>query len=359
MARPKPKTASVAASEVLDRAGETLPRVRAPDSPLVFWGGMGGAVLAGLLVFNGLNASRGARAQVPAPAAPAPVVPAAPVPTGTPAPATATGPATPPPPSTPMPMANSEEAYLRAPALVVDLAPPETAAAAAVAAATATPGSPPAAPAEPLGSAEERFAARTMGGTSDGARAAQMRDLSRVVPQGTLISAVLESAINSDLPGAVRGVVSRDVRSFDGSRILIPRGSRLVGQYKSAAAIGQTRAFVVWSRIISPTGVTIDIASPAVDRLGRGGVEGRVDNHFVERFGASILLTVLNAGVTAAANNASGGGNTTLILGLPGQAGQAMAGLAPRDIPATLEVSPGAAIQVYVARDLDFSAVVR
>lgn len=242
--------------------------------------------------------------------------------------------------------------------MVVDLAPPEAGTAAAPVA-TPTPGAPPAAPAEIPASAEERFAARTMGGTSDGARAAQMRDLSRVVPQGTLISAVLESAINSDLPGAVRGVVSRDVRSFDGSRVLIPRGSRLVGQYKSAAAIGQTRAFVVWSRIISPTGVTIDIASPAVDRLGRGGVEGRVDNHFLERFGASILLTVLNAGVTAAANNASGGGNTTLILGLPGQAGQAMAGLAPRDMPATLEVSPGAAIQVYVARDLDFSAVVR
>ena len=357
MARPKPKTAPAAASEVLDRAGETLPRVRAPDSPLVFWGGMGGAVLAGLLVFNGLNASRGARAQVAAPAAPAPVAPPAPVPTATPAPVPTPAGAMP-PPSTPMPMANSEEAYLRAPAMVVDLAPPEAGTAAAPVA-TPTPGAPPAAPAEIPASAEERFAARTMGGTSDSARAAQMRDLSRVVPQGTLISAVLESAINSDLPGAVRGVVSRDVRSFDGSRVLIPRGSRLVGQYKSAAAIGQTRAFVVWSRIISPTGVTIDIASPAVDRLGRGGVEGRVDNHFLERFGASILLTVLNAGVTAAANNASGGGNTTLILGLPGQAGQAMAGLAPRDMPATLEVSPGAAIQVYVARDLDFSAVVR
>lgn len=357
MARPKPKTAPAAASEVLDRAGETLPRVRAPDSPLVFWGGMGGAVLAGLLVFNGLNASRGAHAQVAAPAAPAPVAPPAPVPTATPAPVPTPAGAMP-PPSTPMPMANSEEAYLRAPAMVVDLAPPEAGTAAAPVA-TPTPGAPPAAPAEIPASAEERFAARTMGGTSDGARAAQMRDLSRVVPQGTLISAVLESAINSDLPGAVRGVVSRDVRSFDGSRVLIPRGSRLVGQYKSAAAIGQTRAFVVWSRIISPTGVTIDIASPAVDRLGRGGVEGRVDNHFLERFGASILLTVLNAGVTAAANNASGGGNTTLILGLPGQAGQAMAGLAPRDMPATLEVSPGAAIQVYVARDLDFSAVVR
>ncbi len=355
MVEKKPKPSAEPASAVLARAGDTLPRVRAPDSPLVFWGGMGGAVLAGLLVFNGLNASRGAQAQTPP--APAPVVP---MPTA-PLPATAANPAPAPaseaPPGAPLPAAGNEEAYLRAPTLVVDLAPPEGVPGAAAAASPAATAQPPAP--EPAGSAEERFAARTLGSGAGGARAVQMQDLSRVVPQGTLIAAVLESAINSDLPGAVRGVVSRDVRSFDGGRVLIPRGSRLIGQYKSAASIGQTRAFVVWSRIITPTGVSIDIASPAVDRLGRGGVEGKVDNHFIERFGASILLTVLNAGVTAAANSGSSGGNTTLVLGMPGLGGQGgAAGILPTDIPATLRVGQGAAIQVYVARDLDFAAVV-
>jgi type IV secretory pathway VirB10-like protein len=338
------------ASEVLTRAADSLPRVRAPDSPLVFWGGIGGAVLAGLLVFNGLNASRGAQAQVtppPATEAPPPVA-AAPAPAPMPPP-----PATETPPGVPLPAANTEDAYLRSPTLVVDLAPPEG----AVQAPAAIPAAPVSAPSEAPGSPEERFAARTMGGSSEGARAMQMRDLSRIVPQGTLIAAVLESAINSDLPGAVRGVVSRDVRSFDGSRVLIPRGSRLVGEYKSAASIGQTRAFVVWSRIISPTGVSIDIASPAVDRLGRGGVEGKVDNHFLDRFGPSILLTALNAGATAAANSGSNNSNTTLILGGAGQA--AVSTVRPTDIPATLKVDQGAAIQVYVARDLDFAGVVR
>jgi type IV secretion system protein VirB10 len=341
-------------SEVLTRAADSLPKVRAPDSPLVFWGGMGGAVLAGLLVFNGLNASRGAQAQVtPPPAAEAPPPVAAPAPAPLPMPPPA---ATETPPGVPVPAANTEDAYLRSPTLVVDLAPPEGAAQAPA----ASPAAPVSAPSEAPGSPEERFAARTMGGTSEGARAMQMRDLSRIVPQGTLIAAVLESAINSDLPGAVRGVVSRDVRSFDGSRVLIPRGSRLVGEYKSAASIGQTRAFVVWSRIISPTGVSIDIASPAVDRLGRGGVEGKVDNHFLERFGPSILLTVLNAGATAAANSGSNNSNTTLVLGWSGQAGQAAAAaVRPTDVTATLKVDQGAAIQVYVARDLDFAGVVR
>ena len=350
-----PKPPSAPASEVLARAEESLPRVRAPDSPVVFWGGIGGAVLAGLLVFNGLNASRGARAQVPPAPSPAQATPLA----AAPAPAPASMPpaaATETPPGAPVPAANPEDAYLRAPTLVVDLAPPEGPAAQAV----ANPAAPAPPPSEAPGSPEERFAARTMGGTNDGARAVQMQDLSRIIPQGTLIAAVLESAINSDLPGAVRGIVSRDVRSFDGSRVLIPRGSRLVGQYKSAASIGQTRAFVVWSRIISPTGVSIDVASPAVDRLGRGGVEGKVDNHFFERFGASILLTAVNAGATAAANSGSNNSNTTLVLGWPGQAGQAAAAsVRPTDIPATLQVNQGAAIQVYVARDLDFSSVIR
>ncbi len=338
------------ASQVLARAEDALPKVRAPDSPVVFWGGIGGAVLAGLLVFNGLNASRGARAQVTP--APPPATSTAPPAKPAPTPMPLSPPAV--PPGAPVPVANPEESYLRAPALVVDLAPPESAAP-AVASGNPTVAAP--APSEASGSPEERFAARTIGATSDGVRAVQMQDLSRVVPQGTLIAAVLESAISSDLPGAVRGVVSRDVRSFDGSRVLIPRGSRLVGQYKSAASVGQTRAFVVWSRIISPSGVSIDIASPAVDRLGRGGVEGKVDNHFFERFGASILLTVLNAGVTAAANSGSNNSNTTLILGGAGQA--TVSTVRPTDIPATLQVNQGTAIQVYVARDLDFAGVVR
>ena len=84
-----------------------------------------------------------------------------------------------------------------------------------------------------------------------------------------------------------------------------------------------------------------------------------VDTHFIERFGGAILLTVLNAGVTAAVNAGTSGGST-VVLGWPGQLGQAVTGTArTQDIPATLRVPQGAAIQVFVARDLDFSTVVR
>lgn len=350
-----------ALSPVFAHGNAARPRVRQPQSPLTLWAGFAGAGVLGLLVFNGLNSSREARAQ---PASPPPQAVAAP-----PAPSvTAIAPPSQMPPA-PVPMPQSSvvrtvdpsEAHWRSPAMVVDFSTPADAAQAQIAQATGAvaagavqgPGT------DTRQSAEERFSARLSGGSSDTARASQMRDLGRTVPQGAIIAAVLETAINSDLPGSVRAVVSRDVRSFDGSRVLVPRGSKLIGQYKSAAAVGQTRAFVIWTRIITPTGISIDVGSPATDRLGRGGLEGDVDRHFFQRFGSSILLSVISAGTSALA---SGGGNdTTLVIGSTSQANQ-VASIALQkqiDIPDTIKVAQGVPVQVSVARDLDFSAVVR
>jgi len=167
----------------------------------------------------------------------------------------------------------------------------------------------------------------------------------------------LETAIDSDLPGSVRAVVSRDVRGFDGREVLIPRGSKLIGQYKSGVAVGQTRAFVIWSRILTPQGVSIDLASPAADQLGRGGLAGETDSHFLRRFGAAILLSVLDAGAAAAVNNNAGG--NTYVIGSPAQANQVAAIALQKqiDIPPTIKVAQGTPMQVFVARDLDFSTV--
>lgn len=360
---PKPTTpADGEVSAVFARGENARPSVRAPNSPVALWGGVLGAGVLGLMVFNGLSSAREARAQTPSPPAARPVMappmsnvvtPPAPPPAAPPAP---TGPAF--EINSPAPVANPSEAHWRAPTVVVDLSAGEGTPVQLAQAATS-----PIAPAPNVedapASADERFAARLSSGAGDVARAGVLRDLGRTVPQGTVIAAVLETAINSDLPGSVRGIVSRDVRSFDGSRVLVPRGSRLVGQYKSAAAAGQTRAFVVWTRIITPQGVSIDVASPATDRLGRGGLSGDVDTHFVRRFGASILLTVIGAGSQALANSASGGGDT-LVIGT-GQSSQATTAALQKqmDMPDTIKVPQGVPVQVFVARDLDFSGVVR
>ena len=97
--------------------------------------------------------------------------------------------------------------------------------------------------------------ANRIGGVGGGtARATAMVNPSTTITQGTLIPAILETAINTDVPGFARAVVSQDVRSFDGKRLLIPRSSRLIGQYQSGVQQDQRRAYVIWTRLIRPDG---------------------------------------------------------------------------------------------------------
>jgi type IV secretory pathway VirB10-like protein len=240
----------------------------------------------------------------------------------------------------------------KAPALVVDLADPNAPASGAAGNTTG--------PAQPVGkttlNTDEQFAQRVGADAPERASASQLHDLPSTIAQGVMIPGVLETALNSDLPGFTRAVVSRDVRSFDSSTVLIPRGSRVIGQYRSAAALGASRAFVIWTRIIRPDGVSIQIGSSGTDPLGRAGLEGSVDRHFFQRFGGAILLSVVNAGVTGALSHSN---SSTVYVG----SSQEATGLGDvaqvTHIPPTIKVPQGTPIRIFVARDLDFSTVER
>lgn len=331
------------------RALPQLPR--APMvTPGVVVGGIGVALL-GLFTFSSLSAQRAqqavaaARAPVTAPAVAAPAVaPSTGLPPSlaTPAPRLMTSP----PPPEPLVMASATPVdpgvRLKAPAIVVDLTKPAGPDAEAKLAMGG-------------GSADEQFADRVAQAEARPARAVRLSNNAETVPQGSVIVGVLETAINSDLPGYVRAVVSRDVRSFDGSKVLIPTGSRLIGQYKSGLADGQSRAFVIWTRLIRPDGVSVQIASPVTDPLGRAGLGGKVDSHFIKRFGSAILLSVVGAGTTALAQRGNPG-----ILVQSAQDAQNVAGIALSkniNIPPTVKVPPGAPIRIFIARDLDFAGV--
>jgi type IV secretion system protein VirB10 len=172
------------------------------------------------------------------------------------------------------------------------------------------------------------------------------------VPQGYLIPAVLETGFNSTKPGFARAVVSRDVRGFDTRNVLIPRGSRLTGEYRSEIAQGQRRAVIIWNRLIRPDGITITMNSPAVDTLGRGGVAANVNNHFFERLGDALLQSTIDVGRAFAGRSVS---NPVVIV--PGNAAAATAqtSTATNYIP-TLTVPAGKSISVFVAHDLDFGS---
>jgi type IV secretion system protein VirB10 len=121
------------------------------------------------------------------------------------------------------------------------------------------------------------------------------------VVQGTMIQAVTETALDSTLPGAIRAIVSEDVHSFDGTRVLIPRGARLVGRYRSDVALAQSRVMVAWDRIILPDNQTVEISAFGGDELGRTGTTGFVDTRFAQRFGSAALISLIEALPAAAA----------------------------------------------------------
>ena len=206
------------------------------------------------------------------------------------------------------------------------------------------------------GNVNEQFSDRVGGRQSAAVEAVRMTGLDRLVPQGAIIGAVMETALDSDLPGFARAVVTKDVFSFDGSAVMIPAGSRVIGEYNSGVAQGASRVFIVWSRMIRPDGVSIALGSPATDELGRGGLSGKVNRHFLQRFGGAILLSVLTGGISAATAAISRG--SSVIVSTSSEATNlATQALRGTDIPPTIRTNQGALVRIFVARDLDFAAV--
>ncbi|MDX1949302.1 MAG: TrbI/VirB10 family protein [Rickettsiales bacterium] len=138
-----------------------------------------------------------------------------------------------------------------------------------------------------------------------------VRDMNNIILQGKVLDAIIETAINTDLPGKLRGVVARDVYAENGKKILIPKGSRLIGTYDTQIRFGQARVYIIWTRVIRPDGIDVVLDSRedmiAVDLLGRTGVTGNLDNRFTEIFGSSILLSTLTVAFAYLADSATEG----------------------------------------------------
>ena len=202
------------------------------------------------------------------------------------------------------------------------------------------------------------------------AKAGKIARIDAMIPEGTLVPGILETAINSDLPGQIRAIISEDVYSFDGRRVLLPTGTRLIGEYQSEITTGQTRIFVVWTRLIRDDGVSVRLNSIGSDSLGRSGMTGFVDKKFKERFGAAMVLSVVGgvtSFVTGLGSDAVGAATGTTTQQAEETARQTiaetfsdMAKDALSDqlkIPPTIHVDQGERIFVYVRQDLDFSAL--
>jgi type IV secretion system protein VirB10 len=177
-----------------------------------------------------------------------------------------------------------------------------------------------------------------------------------LLPKGAFIDCTLETALNSSLPGMATCITATDTFGADGQVVLLERGTKLVGETTGTVAQGVSRLFVLWTEARTPTGVVIPLASPGTDELGRAGVAGLVNRHFFERFGAAVLITMIDGAVQRAASPQGGGG--TVVLNPSGSQDVMTEVLKETvNIAPTIDKPQGDRIQVLVARDLDFRSV--
>ena len=178
-----------------------------------------------------------------------------------------------------------------------------------------------------------------------------------LLPRGAFLDCTLETAIDSSLPGMTTCVLATDTFGSDGTVVLLERGTKLVGETRGQVRQGAARLFVLWTEARTPRGVIVPLASPGTDELGRSGLPGKVDRHFLERFGAAILISVIDGAVQASVAGQREDGDT-LVLN-PSVTSDIMTEVlrSTVDIPPTVVKPQGDRIQVLVARDLDFRSV--
>ncbi|MEO7205272.1 MAG: type IV secretion system protein VirB10 [Steroidobacteraceae bacterium] len=178
-----------------------------------------------------------------------------------------------------------------------------------------------------------------------------------LLPKGAFLDCTLETAIDSTLPGMTTCVTATDTFGVDGQVVLLERGTKLVGETRGQVQQGSARVFVLWNEARTPTGVIVPLASPGADELGRAGLPGSVDRHFWERFGAAMLVSVIDGAIQAAVQSSRGNSGTLIVNPSATQDVMTEVLKGTINIPPTVVKHQGDRIQVLVARDLDFRAV--
>jgi type IV secretion system protein VirB10 len=178
-----------------------------------------------------------------------------------------------------------------------------------------------------------------------------------LLPKGAFIDCTLETAIDSTLPGMTTCVMATDAFGVDGQVVLMERGTKLIGETRGQVQQGSARVFVLWTEARTPSGVIVPLASPGADELGRSGLPGTVNNHFWQRFGAAILVSVIDGAVQGAVQSARGGNGTVIVDPSASQGVMTEVLKGTVNIPPTVTKQQGDRIQVLVARDLDFRSV--
>ena len=215
------------------------------------------------------------------------------------------------------------------------------------------------APAPPTGAL---FGGRLQASATPRVAASTLGNPSLTLPKGTAFTCALKTKVISATSGFVGCQVLHNVFGADGRVLLIERGSHLDGEYRVASfRSGTVRIPVLWTRIRTPNGVTVDIDSPGTGPLGESGVDGYVDNRWVERIGAAMMLSLINDSVQFVLQNQANESQSDTVV-LPSTT-SSTSKLAEKVLDSTINIPPliyqnqGGIVGIYVARDVDFSSV--
>lgn len=191
--------------------------------------------------------------------------------------------------------------------------------------------------------------------------ARQFGDRSYLLARGSFIPCVLETQLISTVSGSSNCVVPEHVYSENGKVLLIEKGTKIIGEYKSDVKQGDVRIAILWQRIKTPTGVVIDVDSPTTDAVGTMGVEGGVDYHWSKRIGAAVLLSIIGDAIDIQKEKSSPTTSTTIVTGQNTQS--TTKSLAEKVLESTINMPPtisknrGDRVNVYLNRDLWFNTV--
>jgi type IV secretion system protein VirB10 len=206
------------------------------------------------------------------------------------------------------------------------------------------------------------FGGQLQGSATPRTTAGLLGNRSLTLPKGTAFTCALKTKVISATSGFIGCQVLRNVFSDDGRVLLVERGSHMDGEYRAASVRpGTVRIPVLWTRIRTPLGITVDIDSPGTGQLGESGIEGYVDNRWPERIGAAMLVSLINDAVQLVIQNQANDvqGDTIILPSTTSSTSK----LAEKVLESTINIPPliyqnqGGIVGIYVARDVDFSSV--
>lgn len=185
-----------------------------------------------------------------------------------------------------------------------------------------------------------------------------MANIDYTLVKGTKIPCVLETNIISEQDGFTSCVISQDVYSGNARILLLEKGTRVTGEYSGSVKNGDSRLQVIWDRLITPYDIAVQIKSPSTDRLGASGVTGKADNRWGLRIGSALLVSLISDALSIAGDKSD---SAAVIV--DSNTADTSQSLAEKILEKNIDLSPiiyireGEVINIYVADDIDLSAV--